>query len=87
MRFMTDYWENFFFLLKYVSTLHKIAKFHPIFWCGKFVETYSFRRAPSVSSENCAFPHDFYARKQGEILVLYAVRGKMLTYLKHPEKK
>ena len=87
MHFITDYWEKIFFLLKHVSTLHKIPKFHPIFWCGKFVETLSFPRAPSVSSEICAFPQDFYGRKQGEILALYAVRGKMLTYLKHQEKK
>ena len=39
------------FLQVFVEKLHKIPKFHPISWCGNFVETHSFRRVLDESLE------------------------------------
>ena len=58
--------------LLFQQALHKILKFHLIFWCVNFVKTYSFCRNSRM--ENRRKIQNFLTRKLAEVTVFYAMK-------------
>ena len=68
-------------MMPHRKTLRKMPKFHLISWCGifcKYAVSAEFQANCQKFCRNCAFPQNFYTKKQGEVTVFYA--GKALSY-------
>ena len=86
--FLTNHMEIFDSLLHY--SLRKIQKFHLVYWCGKFAETYSFWRvsgeSPKTMRKLC-LPQNFHTTKLGENTVFHVVNQTQNQISRYFDKK
>ena len=84
----TDAIKYFDSLLHY--SLRKIQKFHLVYWCGKFAETYSFWRvsgeSPKTMRKLC-LPQNFHTTKLGENTVFHVVNQTQNQISRYFDKK